>query len=1151
MDLHKMAQMLHIRNKETKIPKESVRCSRTVPNIRSSLLEGKTPALLNNFSICDQTKLFVSNRDSGLTESNHDGCPDGSNKKVINSNMNGGELKGNLETKFGAGNLLSSSAKEMQPVSGFGLIHGKQRGLQSAPVLNSDPLNLSHLPACHFCGLLGSLRCTQCKQIYYCSLDCQQKDWQMHSIVCKPAKLNTDNVEDNAKTFDETKKKENMLSTNTNKIKEQDEKREEQANRVMFSDLNTLGVKKSMKIEGTITEFHNPDEFFVLVNSSEVLSNITKLIVKLKDYSGVNQDEYVPVRGEVGVAKYSVDQNWYRALIEEVDIIKKNAWVLYIDYGNRENVPLNKIKQLHKEISHVPPCAIKCCVANVLLAKQGWNANYHNAIAPVLTGKYCLLTIVDVLVGEMMPYFAVDAVLPDCGKHLHEILMEMGHVWNSKGMNIKEENSATGSTMEKNPIQAKKDECKGLDHRSYQTLKVISLSIGDVFLGVVAHIQTPGDFFCQQMGNGCKLSELQISLHEYCGKVSATPDFCPAIGDMCCAQFTEDNQWYRASVLAYISDKTALVGYVDYGNVEVLHLSKLRPIIPELVELPVQAIKCTLAGVKPTSGTWSTEATSVMKQLMQNKVATIKIMDKKENTFVVEISDESVSPIRNVSEYLVKSGCAVEETTTGLTGLDTCIGTPQKENDQKLERVDWSWVTLTAEQVVNVTVCVLYNPSEFYCHLLNNDDLNALKELNASLTEFCKKIAPNVSKLTVGELCCAYFSGDGRWYRALVKDATSFEAFKVQFVDYGNCQEVTLDKVRQLSSSFLKLPFQAIRCRLSGVRPINEEWTPEATASLQMLTAGKTLQARVISLTENGAEVELIDNSSSSPVMISDILIHEKLGLKKEILSDQKMPPNELAANHFQEMSTCIQWTSTELPVDKTVNVRALHVIHPGLFYVVPIKVKGKDKKKFHKLMTELTDYCNSQKDSTFKPKVGELCCAKFSGDNNWYRAVVLENRVSKAKVAYADYGNVEILPCSRLLPIIAPYLELPVQILKCSLAGITSLDGKWSLSATQKVKCLLLNEAVTITVKRVDGDIHAVTAKINGDRGILDVADQLVTESMAKYCSSGNQCSKQSPCCCTELRKQVVKLEQIINFLLKDRFGEDKLPEIIKSLEE
>lgn len=57
-------------------------------------------------------------------------------------------------------------------------------------------------------------------------------------------------------------------------------------------------------------------------------------------------------------------------------------------------------------------------------------------------------------------------------------------------------------------------------------------------------------------------------------------------------------------------------------------------------------------------------------------------------------------------------------------------------------------------------------------------------------------------------------------------------------------------------------------------------------------------------------------------------------------------------------------------------------------------------------------------------------------GDDNWYRAVVLEVGVSEAKVIYADYGNVEMLPFSRLLPITASYLELPPQIFKCSIAG-------------------------------------------------------------------------------------------------------------------
>lgn len=57
---------------------------------------------------------------------------------------------------------------------------------------------------------------------------------------------------------------------------------------------------------------------------------------------------------------------------------------------------------------------------------------------------------------------------------------------------------------------------------------------------------------------------------------------------------------------------------------------------------------------------------------------------------------------------------------------------------------------------------------------------------------------------------------DGNWYRALVQNITSDGTVKVYFVDYGNVEEVPLDKIRQISSSFLKLPFQGIKCWLSG-----------------------------------------------------------------------------------------------------------------------------------------------------------------------------------------------------------------------------------------------------------------------------------------------------------------------------------------------
>lgn len=62
--------------------------------------------------------------------------------------------------------------------------------------------------------------------------------------------------------------------------------------------------------------------------------------------------------------------------------------------------------------------------------------------------------------------------------------------------------------------------------------------------------------------------------------------------------FLEDNLWYRAAVTAYASEDTVLVDYMDYGNSDSLPLTRLRPIIPSLMDLPAQAIRCSLAGMK-------------------------------------------------------------------------------------------------------------------------------------------------------------------------------------------------------------------------------------------------------------------------------------------------------------------------------------------------------------------------------------------------------------------------------------------------------------------------------------------------------------------------------------------------------------------------
>ncbi|KAA8647033.1 hypothetical protein EYZ11_005272 [Aspergillus tanneri] len=60
-------------------------------------------------------------------------------------------------------------------------------------------------------------------------------------------------------------------------------------------------------------------------------------------------------------------------------------------------------------------------------------------------------------------------------------------------------------------------------------------------------------------------------------------------------------------------------------------------------------------------------------------------------------------------------------------------------------------------------------------------------------------------------------------------------------------------------------------------------------------------------------------------------------------------------------------------------------------------------------------------------PKAGEFVAAKFTEDNEWYRAKVRRNDREKqqAEVLYIDFGNSEVLPWSRLRPLTQPQFSV------------------------------------------------------------------------------------------------------------------------------
>lgn len=73
-----------------------------------------------------------------------------------------------------------------------------------------------------------------------------------------------------------------------------------------------------------------------------------------------------------------------------------------------------------------------------------------------------------------------------------------------------------------------------------------------------------------------------------------------------------------------------------------------------------------------------------------------------------------------------------------------------------------------------------------------------------------------ISEIQCGTCCIAQYSEDLKWYRVVIKSVEENSA-TVEFVDYGNTESVDFTKIKVIQEKFLKLPMQAVHCKLLGL----------------------------------------------------------------------------------------------------------------------------------------------------------------------------------------------------------------------------------------------------------------------------------------------------------------------------------------------
>ncbi|XP_026996164.2 tudor domain-containing protein 1 isoform X4 [Tachysurus fulvidraco] len=932
---------------------------------------------------------------------------------------------------------------------------------------------------CNCCSKQGNLRCTNCKRICYCSEACQTQDWKAHRHICKliaqestASKKATESLalpcEDGPSVLESKMNDSHVVKTN----------------RVYLRDLRKNNLSKGDEFQGAVVEMQSPGKFFIHIQSVEMVETIKNITLNLqKAYGGSLLSEYKPEIGEICAVKFSVDQNWYRGEIEFVDLTLNTAKVLYIDFGNEEEVKFDQICPLSARIDAAPPCALQCCVAGVTAITSSWTAECCIALRQLVAGKSLTFTVVDVLSTSSV--FAVDAPLSLLGKNMSTFLIDQGYAFKdstSTKPHIKQDiNSIMTASFE---IFKRLSDGKN-ENTEAQPPEPLSQDVGDKFTAIVTHLQSPSEIICQKLENASVLQQLQKSLGELCTKTQASENFRPAPGTVCCSLFSEDNQWYRAKVLAYSSEDRVCVGYIDFGNSEEVLLNQLRPINMDLLALSSQAIPCALAGIMPTSEEWSVETIVTLKQLVCNRFIRVEILGERDGTALVSMVVESSDPQTNVAELLVATGHA-------------SAGTMETKKEKACK----------------------------------SPVMQTLAELSTALMKHCEADGTPFNPV-VGKPCCARFS-DGSWYRGILQGLEGDGTAKVFFVDYGNTCKVQSAHLKAIKPSLLKHPFQAICCSLAGLEPVGEEWSKDAVQKFHNLCLGKQLTGKVVSVTEKGYGVELECSGDN----VAAVLIAEKLAQP----SGQENKPNSQAAtfnetaeassapvtaeNHMcakqpvkptgQKAATAqtdassesasfpLDWKTVELPHSETFQPKVAAVTSPSLFYVVnPREV---NIEKLQCVMTDVMKYCSKQTlPNQSMPLPGAACCAQFSGDKNWYRAVVLEATSKYAVVIYADYGNIEKVSISSLLPIPKALLQHPFQIARCALSGNEQFPTVWPPEVLELFG-IQMSGKVLASVDHFDGTFNLLNVTKPKAQGGGSSINSIIVDALKKSGKSSTQ---------------------------------------------
>ncbi|NXQ33518.1 TDR15 protein, partial [Alaudala cheleensis] len=596
--------------------------------------------------------------------------------------------------------------------------------------------------------------------------------------------------------------------------------------------------------------------------------------------------------------------------------------------------------------------------------------------------------------------------------------------------------------------------------------------------------------------------------------------------------------WHRGRVLKK-KGNICEAFLIDTGHVLAVEETRLAAACDELFQLPPKVVLGVFASILPLGERWGPKAINYFSSLVGLQITGHVKAVTPYQLFILEVPKIITDVLElQLGKFIDgDSFCLVVETLRALPQGMLCKRMPQllkqkypfrelltlknSEKPTDFLRVPdqlFPCLPVGSKEIVKITGAV--SPNKFYCQIQKwQKELECLT--GAMHLYYEALVGENTTSFDSFGLLCAAKRQNGQWHRGVIKQLLS-DHVEVWFMDFGIIEAVPPSYIRKLKADFMILPMISFPCALSCFGSQDETVIKFQLKELTQALIGQTSVCAHVDLYKNtehlyyvtlqkpnlgiNAEHPENQNETAAPCVSPLETKSRTIALNHKLSPERNNSPMNYSGN--KDTKTCLpEWDISfssyckreEMQINSFYGAFVVYVVNPSEFWIQKCRYQN----EFQVLMQNIActySQCREDEMVLKKPEPGLLCCARYSRDGCYYRAVITKVFSVSIMVYFLDFGNTDTVPCHCVKTLLPKFSDLPALAICCSLACTFPVDGVWVKKETDFFKNVVLNKPLLLHVVGKQNNKYLVNVQCH--TGFLqgNVAACMVQAGYAEY---------------------------------------------------